>query len=162
MVQKHGANCTSFCTTLCTVLGCKHSFCTILGGSRVRGQRPLSFDPPKPPHFNPLILRGLCPLRIVWGAFWDRGCFSDRLMGRDPYFYSASVRFARITRISDLRESGESCESIRSNHATKGWQDLTSLKTTPPVWRRLWAPTGGDLSAPTSAFTIARFSHCGS
>ena len=82
MVQKHGAICTSFCTTFCTILGCKQSFCTIFGGSRVRGQRPLSFDPPKPPHFNPLILRGLCPLRIVWGAFWDRGCFLDRLMGR--------------------------------------------------------------------------------
>ena len=43
---------------------------------------------------------------------------------RDPYFNSASGRFARITRISDSRESGdsrESCESIpnRANHATK-------------------------------------------
>ena len=39
-----------------------------------------------------------------------------------PYFYSASGRFARITRISDSRESPdsrESCESIRANHATK-------------------------------------------
>ena len=82
MVQKHGAVCASFCTTFCTILDCKQSFRTILGGSRVRGQRPLSFDSPKPPHFNPLVLRGLCPLRIVWGAFWDRGCFLDRLMGR--------------------------------------------------------------------------------
>ena len=39
-----------------------------------------------------------------------------------PYFYSASGRFARITRLSDSRESPdsrESCESIRANHATK-------------------------------------------
>ena len=39
-----------------------------------------------------------------------------------PYFYSSSGRFARITRISDSRESPdsrESCESIRANHATK-------------------------------------------
>ena len=39
-----------------------------------------------------------------------------------PYFYSVSGRFARITRISDSRESPdshESCESIRANHATK-------------------------------------------
>ena len=39
-----------------------------------------------------------------------------------PLFYSASSRFAQITRISDSRESGdsrESCESIRANHATK-------------------------------------------
>ena len=41
----------------------------------------------------------------------------------NSYFYSASGRFARITRISDSRESPnsrESCESIRANHATKG------------------------------------------
>ena len=39
-----------------------------------------------------------------------------------PYFYSASGRFVRITRISDSHESPdsrESCESIRANHATK-------------------------------------------
>ena len=38
------------------------------------------------------------------------------------YFYSASGRFARITRTLDSRESPdsrESCESIRVNHATK-------------------------------------------
>ena len=43
----------------------------------------------------------------------------------NPYFYSASDRFARITRISDSRESPdsrESCESIRANHATKIWR----------------------------------------
>ena len=42
----------------------------------------------------------------------------------NPYFYSASGRFAWITRISDSRESPdsrESCESIRANHATKLW-----------------------------------------
>ena len=39
-----------------------------------------------------------------------------------PLFYSVSGLFARITRISDSRESPnsrESCESIRANHATK-------------------------------------------
>ena len=46
-----------------------------------------------------------------------------RIIGNlNPCFYSASGRFARITRISDSRESPdsrESCESIRANHATK-------------------------------------------
>ena len=40
----------------------------------------------------------------------------------NPYFYSASGRFARITRIPDSPESSdsrESCESIRAIHATK-------------------------------------------
>ena len=40
----------------------------------------------------------------------------------NPYFYSASGRFAWITWISDSHESPdsrESCESIRANHATK-------------------------------------------
>ena len=40
----------------------------------------------------------------------------------NPHFYSASGRFAQITRISDSRESRdsrESCESIRANYATK-------------------------------------------
>ena len=48
--------------------------------------------------------------------------FARIIRNRNPYFYSASRRFARITRISDSRESGdsrESCESIRANHATK-------------------------------------------
>ena len=36
-----------------------------------------------------------------------------------PFFYSTSGRFARFTRIFDSRESPESCESIRANHATK-------------------------------------------
>ena len=49
--------------------------------------------------------------------------FARIIRNCDPYFYSASSRFARITRISDSRESPdsrESCESIRANHATKG------------------------------------------
>ena len=40
----------------------------------------------------------------------------------NPLFYSVSCRFARITPISDSRESPdsrESCESIRANLATK-------------------------------------------
>ena len=40
----------------------------------------------------------------------------------NPYFYRASSRFARITRISDSRKSPDSrksCESISMNHATK-------------------------------------------
>ena len=48
--------------------------------------------------------------------------FARIIRNRNPYFYSASGRFARITRISDSRESPdsrESCESIRANHATK-------------------------------------------
>ena len=49
--------------------------------------------------------------------------FARIIRNRNPYFYSASGRFAGITRISDSRESPdshESCESIRANHATKG------------------------------------------
>ena len=45
-----------------------------------------------------------------------------------PLFYSASGRFARITRISDSRESPysrESCASIRANHATKRLKDFS-------------------------------------
>ena len=48
--------------------------------------------------------------------------FARIIRNSNPYFYSASGRFARITRISDSRESPdsrESCESICANHATK-------------------------------------------
>ena len=48
--------------------------------------------------------------------------FARIIRNRNPYFYSASDRFAQMTRISDSRESPdsrESCESIRANHATK-------------------------------------------
>ena len=48
--------------------------------------------------------------------------FARIIRNWDPYFYSASGRFARISRSSDSRESPdsrESCESIRANHATK-------------------------------------------
>ena len=48
--------------------------------------------------------------------------FARIIRNWNPYFYSVSGRFARITRISDSRESGdsrESCESIRANHGTK-------------------------------------------
>ena len=48
--------------------------------------------------------------------------FARIIRNWNPYFYSASGRFAWITRISDSRESPdsrESCESIRANHATK-------------------------------------------
>ena len=47
--------------------------------------------------------------------------FARIIRNWNPYFYSASGRFARITRISGSRESPdsrESCESIRANHAT--------------------------------------------
>ena len=48
--------------------------------------------------------------------------FARIIRNWNPYFYSASGRFAQITRISDSCESPdsrESCESIRANHATK-------------------------------------------
>ena len=48
--------------------------------------------------------------------------FARIIRNWNPYFYSVSGRFARITRISDSRESPdsrESCKSIRANHATK-------------------------------------------
>ena len=57
-------------------------------------------------------------MRTAIRANW----FARIIRNWNPYFYSASGRFARIIRISDSRESRdsrESCESIRSNHATK-------------------------------------------
>ena len=48
--------------------------------------------------------------------------FARIIRSWNPHFYSASGRFAQITRIFDSRESPdsrESCESIRANHATK-------------------------------------------
>ena len=66
--------------------------------------------------------------------------FARIIRHRNPYFYSASGRFARITRISDSRESPdsrESCESIRANHATKmkseGEPSLQVLNKLSPV-----------------------------
>ena len=55
-----------------------------------------------------------------------------------PYFYSASGRFARITLISDSRESPDSRESIRANHATKLKK---CLKTLVSFWR-FWVLLG--------------------
>ena len=57
-----------------------------------------------------------------------------------PYFYSASGRFARITRISNSHESPdsrESCESIRANHATKVRKKLTWKKRLKVCHRKL-------------------------
>ena len=57
--------------------------------------------------------------------------FARIIRNWNPYFYSESGRFARITRISDSRESPdsrESCESIRANHATKGHSLCTGTK----------------------------------
>ena len=48
--------------------------------------------------------------------------FARVIRNSNPYFHSASGRFARIARISDSRESPDSrelCESTRPNHATK-------------------------------------------
>ena len=66
--------------------------------------------------------------------------FARIIRNWNPYFYSASGRFARITRISDSRESPdsrESCESIRANHATRAgtkkgsnWGHVNNLKDT--------------------------------
>ena len=56
--------------------------------------------------------------------------FARIIRNRNPYFYSASGRFAQITRISDSRESPdsrESCESIRANHATKFLRDYPRI-----------------------------------
>ena len=39
--------------------------------------------------------------------------FARIIRSRDPYFYSASGRFAQITRISDSRESPDSREIVR-------------------------------------------------
>ena len=62
--------------------------------------------------------------------------FARIIRNWNPYFYSASGRFAQMTRISDSRESPdsrESCESIRANHATKEAQKhRESKKTKPP------------------------------
>ena len=60
--------------------------------------------------------------------------FARIIRNCNPYVYTASARFARITRISDSRkspDSRESCESIRPNHATKARSQDTP---TPKVW----------------------------
>ena len=52
----------------------------------------------------------------------QRDRFARIIRNSNPYFYSASGRFARITRISDSRESEfprESCESEFPIRATK-------------------------------------------
>ena len=72
------------------------------------------------PLYTPLCLR-LIVARAIRNAI-RANRFARIIRNWDPYFYSTSGRFARITRISDSRESPdsrESCESIRANHATK-------------------------------------------
>ena len=70
----------------------------------------------------------------MWGGLVARAIrnairanrFTRIIRTRTPYFYSASGRFAQITRMSDSRESPdsrESYESIHANHATK-WGGL--------------------------------------
>ena len=58
--------------------------------------------------------------------------FARIIRNWNPYFYSASGRFVRFTRISDSRESAdsrESRESIRANHATKPNSNVSVLET---------------------------------
>ena len=67
--------------------------------------------------------------------------FARIIRSWNPYFYSASGRFARITRISDSRESPdsrESCESIRANHATKG---IAQVLLRYPSWKGREVPS---------------------
>ena len=69
--------------------------------------------------------------------------FARIIRNWNPYFYSASGRFARITRMSDSRESPdsrESCESIRANHATKRFTELRPPKS--GVSKRGWRTKG--------------------
>ena len=71
--------------------------------------------------------------------------FARIIRSWNPYFYSASGRFAQITRISDSRESPdsrESCELIRANHATKlGWDNF----------RRFWE---GNWQIPQNPLSV--------
>ena len=70
--------------------------------------------------------------------------FARIIRNRNPYFYSASGRFARITRISDSRESPdsrESCESIRANHATKLLTTVGNFEVSSPCSRHLGSQT---------------------
>ena len=75
--------------------------------------------------------------------------FARIIRNFNPYFYSASGRFARITRISDSRESPasrESCKSIRANHATKisiGKPLTPTLLTSTSVFRSGGVPFRG-------------------
>ena len=64
--------------------------------------------------------------------------FARIIRNWNPYFYSASGRFARITWIADSRESADSrasCESIRANHATKFWKPLRRFWGRYPIHR---------------------------
>ena len=66
----------------------------------------------------------------------------------NPYFYSASGRFARITRISDdshrSRDSRRySCESIRANHATKAVANVLPLVDLLSVMFWVWEGPSG-------------------
>ena len=82
------------------------------------------------PHPPWLKCFGICPW-IRQDSQCARGVGDSQLDSREsirfariirnwhPYFHSASGRFAWITRISDSRESPDSCESIRTNRATK-------------------------------------------
>ena len=66
----------------------------------------------------------LCPNLVAWAirnTIRANG-FARIIRNSNPYFYSASGRFARIIRISDSRESPDSrelCESIRADHAAR-------------------------------------------
>ena len=71
--------------------------------------------------FSTNLLVGILVARAIRNAI-RANRFPRIIRNWNPYFYSASGRLARITRISDSRESPdsrESCESIRANHATK-------------------------------------------
>ena len=105
------------------------------GRTKSRSRNP-PFDPP--PIYRPLIFgkeglfrgierenRNFCKIHLVARAIRNAiraNRFARIIRNWNPYFCSSSGRFARITRISDSRESPdlrESCESIRANHATK-------------------------------------------
>ena len=89
--------------------------------------------------------------------------FARIIRNWNPYFCSASGRFARITRfgISDSRESPdsrESCESIRANHAAKSCLDEEGRVQIgkPPPFEPPPPFSGPWTRRPTSANRFAR------
>ena len=70
--------------------------------------------------------------------------FARIIRNRNPYFYSASGRFARITRISDSRESPD---SIHANHATKAKVLNSAHFWVDGAWKCFRAPSPGKTSS---------------
>ena len=85
---------------------------------------------------------------VGWhGRFATR--FARIIRNRNPYFYSVSGRFARITRISDSRESPDSRESCESSceKVNLGQNALFCS-----IWTQTWSAKKAFLSSKNAPF----------